>query len=109
MITLNLDGGQMLFGLAALVAAVGTIIMPWLALRAAKENTKTIATVDNKVNESKVTLGQLEKTTNSLSERSETMARKLGVEEGMVRGRAAEKADRAADALAVKTNEEMKP
>lgn len=99
MITLNLDGGAVLQGVAAILLALSTMVVPWLAYRASKENARQIAAVDTKVNDSKVTLGQLEKTTNSLSERSEAMAHKLGVEEG----KAIEKADRAADALAVKT------
>lgn len=49
---ITIDGGQILFGLAALVSAVGlfwsTVILPSKALKASQDNAKNIAEVSAK-------------------------------------------------------------
>lgn len=95
---ITIDAGQILQGIAAILL----IVVPYLSLRASQKNAEKIDTVVAQVNDSKVTLGQLEKTTNSLSERNEAIAKKLGIEEGKKIGRAEHKAEQAADALAIK-------
>lgn len=82
--------GAFLQGVAAVVGALAllgsTFIVPMLALKQSRRNRDEIKTMGAQ-------MGTLEKNTNSISERNEAIAKKLGVHEGQAQERA-ERAER---------------
>lgn len=92
-ITMTIDLGQVLFGLAAFATAIFPILS-WLA---SKRNAKNIATVTAKVDAVAAVADATHIATNSLSERTEGLARAAGVAEGNLQGREQQTAERKAE------------
>lgn len=106
-ITVTVDFGQIMNGIATLAGIVVPGWLSYLAFRAAqrstqasKDNAATLATVTKKVDDVAVVADQTQTNTNGLSERSEVAAHAVGYAKGVADGLAAAQAKLGADALA---------
>lgn len=102
-INVTIDGGQILFGLAAVLAA---IVGPFFSYRASKAK---IDTVIQKVDAVAVVADLTHQSTNSKMDALLAATAKGSLAEGVVQGRAEAAAEQGASALAVKTERDKAP